>query len=141
MRISPRVAKQSCQKVRDIADHKNVLLHCAKCCSCLRSGHRVFKCRSYIDCRLCKKAGNHVSICPTLSALVRYSKRNLNPVPPPNPSATLWVGNTDSSEGKVALQTALAVIYGKKECSVRVLFDTRISKSFITAGAVVHYFL
>ena len=53
-----------------------------------------------------------------------------------NPSAPSWVGNTDSSEGKVALQTALAVVNGKKESRVRVLFDTGSHKSFITSEAV-----
>ena len=128
---------ENCEEVRDITERKNVLLRRAKCFSCLKSGHRVFKCRSRVDCRLCKKSGHHVSICPILSAPSAVQQAQPKPnAPPLNPSATSWVGSTDSSEGKVALQTALAVINGKKECSVRVLFDTGSHKSFITAEAV-----
>ena len=36
----------------------------------------------------------------------------------------------------MALQTALAVINGRKDCRVRVLFDTGNHRSFITAKAV-----
>ena len=135
--------EENCQEVKDITERKNVLLRHAKCFSCLRSGHRVFKCRSRVDCKLCKKPGHHVSICPSLSAPSAVQQVQPNPSAPPlnpasslNPSATSWVGSTDSSEGKVALQTALAVINGKKECKVRVLFDTGSHKSFITAEAV-----
>eukprot|EP00794_Sanderia_malayensis_P018333 gene18333-biopygen12280 len=49
-------------------------------------------------------------------------------------SASPWVGNTGSGE-RVALQTALAMVDGKRECVVRVLFDTGSQKSFITAKA------
>ena len=44
------------------------------------------------------------------------------------------MGNT-GSEGRVALQTALAVVNGKREEKVRVLFDTGSHRSFITVKA------
>lgn len=46
-----------------------------------------------------------------------------------NPKATAWVVSAGSSEGKVALQIALAVINGMKDCRVRVLFDFLIQEA------------
>ena len=87
--------------------------------------------------------GHHVSLCPSLCAPIAAHPAQPQPsastpssVAPLNPSATSWVGSADTSEGKVALQTTLAVINGKKESRVRVLFDTGSHTSFITAEAV-----
>ena len=136
-------SSENCEEVKGINDRKNVLLRNAKCFSCLKSGHRAFQCRSRIACRNCKMVGHHVSICPSLcNPIAAQPAQPKLSVPPPssgtllNPSAPSWVGNTDSSEGKVALQTALAVVNGKKESRVRVLFDTGSHKSFITSEAV-----
>ena len=97
--------EENCQEVRDITERKNVLLRHAKCFSCLRSGHRMFKWRSHIDYKICKKSGHRVSICPRLSAPSAVQEAQpkptvgrLNPVPLLNPGATSWVGSTDSSE-------------------------------------------
>ena len=129
--------------VKDIIDRRNVLLRKAKCFSCLKSGHRAFQCKSRVACRDCKMVGHHVSSCPCLCAPIAAHPARPKPsastpssVAPLNHSATSWVGSADSSEGKVALQTALAVSNGKKESRVRVLFDTGSHKSFITAEAV-----
>ena len=53
-----------------------------------------------------------------------------------NPTATTWTGTTGSPGERVAFQTALANVDGKKECRVQVLFDTGSQRTFITAKAV-----
>ena len=125
------------QEVEDITERKNVLVHHAKCFSCLRSGHRVFKCRSCVGVRpscvylpkfKCHSAVQEVQPKPSATPL--------NPEPHLNPSVTSRDGSTDSCEGKVALQTALAANNGKEECNVTVLFDAWSHKPATTTEAV-----
>jgi len=51
------------------------------------------------------------------------------------------VGSAGSLQGKVALQTALAVINVRKDCRVRVLFDSGSQKSFIITKAVGNLYI
>ena len=52
-----------------------------------------------------------------------------------HPNTTSWMGSPTSGN-KVALQTALGFIVDKRERKVRVLFDSRSQKSFVTSEAV-----
>ena len=124
---------ESCEKVKDPGERKNVLTKFARCFCCLKTGHRFFKCRSKVECKICSKGNHHCSICPSL-----YPPKETQPkhsAPTLDPNATAWTGTT-GSEGKVALQTALAVVNGKKGSRMRVLFDSGSHRSFITAKAV-----
>ena len=132
---------ETCENVKDIDQRKCILRKFAKCFACLNSGHRAFECKSRISCRDCK-GKHHVAVChnnrPKSTAPLAPEVYPHSPgAPAPlNANATSWVGKTGSGED-VALQTALAKVKGaKKECKVRILFDTGSHKSFITAEAV-----
>ena len=113
-------ASEKCESLKDLEERKTFLIKSARCFNCLRPRHRAFACRSKVKCSNCNGKNRHWAICPTL-----FPKE-----PQPKPSspsldraAPAWVGKTGSLEGRVALQTALAVVNGKSENRVRVLFD------------------
>eukprot|EP00794_Sanderia_malayensis_P019302 gene19302-biopygen16181 len=125
------------EKIKDPEELKSVLLKTARCFSCLRSGHRSFKCQFKVNCSMCSKGNHHRAICPMLAPSKEALLKPTATAPPASQldaSTSAWVGNTGSGE-RVALQTALAMVDGKRECVVRVLFDTGSQKSFITAKA------
>ena len=126
-------ASEKCKSLKDLEERKTFLIKSARCFTCLRPGHRAFNCRSKVKCSNCKGENHHCAICPTLLPKEPQPKPSS---PALDPAAPAWVGKTGSSEGRVALQTALAVVNGKSENRVRVLFDTGSHKSFITAKAV-----
>lgn len=138
---------EACSKVKGRHERKNVLIIQARCFSCLKKGHRSLKCILKVACKLCKgkhhcairpTLGPHKEVTPQPSAPVLAHHRELQDRPNAtllNPSASLWVGNT-GKDGSVALQTALALVDGKRESKVRVLFDSGSHRSFITANAV-----
>ena len=129
---------EDCEKVKNVEDRKKLLLKFAKCFNCLKGGHRAYKCRANSACKLCK-GKHHSSICSEGSASKSPLAKETQPKPSApvlNPTATSWTGTTGSPGERVALQTALANVNGKKECRVRVLFDTGSQRTFITAKAV-----
>ena len=128
---------ENCDKIKSIEGRKKLLLKFAKCFNCLKGGHRAYKCRSNTLCKVCKDK-HHSSICSEGSATKSSLAKEAQPKPSSslNPAATSWVGTTGSSGDTVVLQTALAKVNDKKECRVRVLFDTGSQKTFITAKAV-----
>ena len=110
-----------CTAVEDPKDRKNVLFKYGKCFICLNSGHKAFKCRSRIICKLCK-GKHHVSICSSFPD--RDNNKDAQPnASSLNPNASAYVGNT-GLERSVALQTAMAKVNDKEEGKVRVLFDS-----------------
>ena len=132
---------ETCENVKDVDQRKCILRKFARCFAFLNSGHRAFECKSRISCRDCK-GKHHVAVChnnrPKLTTPLAPKAYPHSPgaAAPLNANATSWVGKTGSGEN-VALQTALAKVKGvKKECRVRILFDTGSHKSFITAEAV-----
>ena len=127
---------EGCITVSTVEERKNVLKKYAKCFLCLNTGHRVFTCRSKLNCKTCK-GRHHLSICQAANKSCQASARNAQASvgsTPLNPSATSWVGNTGSGT-KVALQTALENVNALRGGKVRVLFDTGSQRSFITAKA------
>eukprot|EP00794_Sanderia_malayensis_P005793 gene5793-biopygen4704 len=72
-------------------------------------------------------------LAPAKEALLKPTA-TAPPVSQLDASTSAWVCNTVSGE-RVAPQTALAMVDGKRECVVRVLFDTGSQKSFIMAKA------
>eukprot|EP00794_Sanderia_malayensis_P003850 gene3850-biopygen3279 len=86
---------------------------------------------------MCSKGNHHSAICPILAPSKEVLLKPTATAPPASQldaSASAWVGNIGSGE-RVALQTALTMVGGKRECLVRVLFDRGSQKSFITAKA------
>ena len=45
----------SCDKVRDVKDHKDILIKTGRCFNCLKANHKTKKCPSTQTCRLCHK--------------------------------------------------------------------------------------
>ena len=126
-------ASEKCESLKDLEERKTFLIRNARCFNCLRPGHRAFTCRSKVKCSNCNGKNHNCAICPTLFPKEPQPKPS---APALDPTASTLVGKTGSSEGRVALQTALAVVNGNSESKVRVLFDTGSHKSFITAKAV-----
>ena len=124
-----------CTTHTDPEDRKDILKKYFRCFVCLKANHRSFECRSRLRCSQCK-AKHHVSIC---SSIPVKPKNKDAPISTPestlSPSAPAWVGSMCSGDS-VALQTALANVNDKKECKVRVLFDSGSHRSFISAKAV-----
>ena len=119
----------------DPEDRKGILKKYARCFVCLKANHRSFECRSRLRCSQCK-AKHHVSICSSVP-LKPENKDAPSSAPGSklSPIAPAWVGSMCSGDS-VALQTALANVNDKKDCNVRVLFDSGSHRSFISAKAV-----
>ena len=126
-------ASERCESLKDLEERKTFLIRNARCFNCLRPGHRAFTCRLKVKCSNCNGKNHNCAICPTLFPKEPQPKPS---APALDPTVSTLVGKTGSSEGRVSLQTALAVVNGNSESRVRVLFDTGRHKSFITAKAV-----
>ena len=131
---------EKCDKIDKPEERRKFLMRSGKCYLCLRVGHRFFQCRSRMRCARCK-GKHHISICSAGShgdapSSINREAQPKGKEPTLNPQATSWVGNSVSSGEKVALQTALARVNGKKGCKVGVLFDSGSQRSFISARAV-----
>ena len=134
-------AHEDCMNVTSVEERRNLLSKYGRCFICARKGHISSNCDSKMLCSHCKRR-HHISICTSNNAyqVPRQTGRTNNgdyDVPPnanqsSHASPALHVGST----GRVALQTAQAVISGNKSLRVRVLFDAGSHKSFITTRAV-----
>ena len=124
-----------CKNYTDPQDRKGILKKYSRCFVCLKANHRSFECRSKLRCLQCK-AKHHVSICSSMPAKPENKDAPTNaPANKLSPSAPVWVGSTCSGDS-VAFQAALANVNDKRECNVRVLFDSGSHRSFISAKAV-----
>ena len=105
----------------------------------MRKGHRARECRANVTCSNCGQHSHHVSLCESKDKQLSPNAREFEVLPEredAKPSAlspsTLHV----ASGGRVALQTARAVIRGEADpYRVSVLFDAGIHRSFITSKA------
>ena len=132
---------EDCMNVTSVEERRNLLSKYGRCFICARKGHISSNCDSKMLCSHCKRR-HHISICTSNNAyqVPRQTGRTNNGdyhVPPndnqsSHASPALHVGST----GRVALQTAQAVISENKGLRVRVLFDAGSHKSFITTRAV-----
>ena len=135
---------EDCSKFTTVAERKNILFKFARCFLCLNKGHRSFDCRSKQTCRYCNGKHNHLICKVKPNSLASDNKVKMQSSDASaaalNPNATTWVGSTESStsapDERVALQTALARVKGRRESRMRVLFDTGSQKTFISAKAV-----
>ena len=149
--LSEHHSAEYCNAVTNVVERKAILRKHVKCFICLNPGQRTADCRQRNT--FCKKCeGTHrISICnasadaaPPFPAAQTIGESKPFPAAQAtgtslNPNVALWVGNASSapySSNKVALQTAIAVVNGRGERKVRVLFDCGSQRSFITAKAV-----
>ena len=134
--------------IKELEERKSILKKSFKCFLCLKCGHRSFDCCSKLRCKFCR-AKHHSSICaanrPKHSSISnkessdREAKSasapiNVNSAFMLNANVPIWAGCL--SGNSVALQTNLAKVNERKECTVRVLFKTGSHKSFVSARAV-----
>ena len=99
----------------------------------MRKGHRARECRANVTCSNCGQHSHHVSLCESKDKQLSPNAREFEVLPEredAKPSAlspsTLHVG----SGGRVALQTARAVIRGEADpYRVSVLFDAGSHRS------------
>ena len=132
-----------CSYVVRPEERKKVLMKFARCFICLNKGHKSFNCQKRVKCRFCQ-GKHHYLICNVgscSSAVVQDKQIDVlkaaAPTPSLSPTAASWVGTTvSSSKQRVALQTALAAVEGKKEGKLRVLFDTGSQRTFVSMRAV-----
>lgn len=155
-------AHQDCDNVTSVEDRRLLLRKYGRCFICARKGHISRDCNSKIICSICK-GKHHVSICYKGGSANRdqFSRThngdcndslNSNNAGNALLAHTMGTGGSDALQnkqagtsptlhvgtvGRVALQTAQAVIKGdKRNLRVRVLFDAGSHRSFITTKAV-----
>ena len=124
---------EDCPTVKDIKQRKSIVVRFARCFKCMKKGHRARECKSKVMCKKCGQ-GHHISLCEAqVRQQLSSDAQMLSDVNSITTSpSTLHVG----TGGRVALQTAPAVIRGEREPrQVRVLFDGGSHRSFITSGA------
>ena len=124
-----------CQGITNIKERKNLIMKYGRCFICLQKGHRSFECRSSVFCKDCG-GKHHNSICDKeTSAEVSVGQGStLRPTAPP--FRTVNVSSCVESfgnGGRVALQTAQALVDGKVNARVRVLFDSGSHRTFVTS--------
>ena len=134
-------AHENCQRVKDPKERKSIVLRFARCFKCMKKGHRDRECRVNVLCNNCGQAGHHISLCEgkimqSLPSVTEFQilpdGQDANPIVTSSSSSSYHVG----TGGRVALQTARAVIRGEGEPHrVRVLFDAGSHRSFITSKA------
>ena len=133
-------AHENCQRVKDPKERKNIVFKFARCFICMKKGHRARECKAFdVLCSKCGQSGHHVSLCDVRIvqsvppvAEFQFTPYGQNKTPTTASPSSLHVG----TGGRVALQTARAVIRGEGEpYRVRVLFDAGSHRSFITFKA------
>ena len=135
--------EEHCDKVKNVNARKSIIRKYGHCFICIRKGHKAVDCRSKSFCKICN-GRHHVSLCE------RYKDSQsskgpypTNPTAPPSVGSILGSANvtscTHNSLGptsSAALQTVQAVVNGKEENKVCVLFDSGSQKTFVTAEVV-----
>lgn len=123
---------EECKKVTNIDERKKLLFKFGRCFKCIDRGHRTPDCQITVKCKSCKGFHN-TCLCDAKLQQPRGGD-SAQPTITSNPNSML-VG----TESRIALQTAQALMKGRVQGRVRVLFDSGSHKSFITAKAVGDY--
>ena len=101
---------------------------------CLDKGHLARDCKSKSTCKNCK-GNHHVTLCERKPPQTSGGNGGLSTGSPMGMPNSMLVG----TESRIALQTAQALMKGRKQGRVRVLFDSGSHRSFITAKAANLY--
>ena len=121
---------ENCSKVTNVQERKRLIGKYGRCFNCLRKGHRARDCKTKIICKRCD-AKHHTSLC---EAPVESSQGER--VSSSQEVSSQCVHSSVGGTGRVALQTAQALVKGKGNTRVRALFDSASHKSFITSCVV-----
>ena len=112
---------EDCKKITEVNERKQLIRKCRRCFICLKKGHISKICSSNVNCSACGKR-NHRYICEGTRVPTDHVQSNHSIL---------------GSQGRVALQTAQALVKGVKGSpKVRVLFDTGSHKSFVNRKIV-----
>ena len=132
--------EDSCMKVTDLNERKNILRKFGRCFLCLKKRHRIADCRSNLLCKSCN-GNHHTTICSKVSGNPQVAQDSptvhASPVPTAPPVSQCSRVGTVGTSDRVALQTAQAVVEnGEESMRVRVLFDSGSHRSFVTSSLV-----
>ena len=132
-----------CQNVVNIKERKNIISKYGRCFCCLQRNHKAFECRSKFFCVKFNQ-NNHPSICDRPNRGneindVSVDAMSFSPSAATQPAsftnATSCLVNVENG-GRVALQTAKAILRGNQVVKARVLFDTGSHRTFVTQDIV-----
>ena len=122
---------EDCKRVENAEKRKEMLKKYSCCFNCLKRGHLARNCSLKVKCSACKRE-HHTALCG--SAKVKEDKPKGPEVD--GESSTTLVVSPKNVIGKVELQTAQAMLVGRKSGRVRVLFDWGSQRCFVTVMAV-----
>ena len=128
---------EECKKVTNMDERKKLLFKFGRCFKCIDRGHCARDCQITVKCKICKGFHN-TCLCDAKPQQPRGGGggggNSGQPTITSNPNSML-VG----TESRIELQTAQALIKGRVQGRVRVLFDSGSHKSFITVKAASDY--
>ena len=126
---------EDCKRVNSAEKRKELLKKYSRCFNCLKKGHLARNCTVKVKCNACSR-DHHTALC---------DRSKLHEDKPKEPevdgevgkvgNCTLVVSPKNSivkSGCRVALQTAQAMLVGRKSGRVRVLFDSGSQRTFVT---------
>ena len=124
-----------CSAFKTIDERKKELG--ARCFICLKAAHLAKDCHVKRSCYHCKRKSHHRSLCPEKFAVNRTSPQNgnaqLNVKANEFQPKTSHAMVTSTDVRCVLMQTAVTTAIGPngEECTVRILFDTGASRSYV----------
>ena len=129
---------EDCSRVDNKDKRKELLRKYSRCLNCLRKGHLARNCSVKVVCSVCK-GEHHTSLCDQGKVSESKPKGQEAVGEEGKVSTTLIVSPKDSIVNmcisKVALQTAQAMLVGRKSGRVRVLLDSGSQRTFVTVKA------
>ena len=129
---------EDCSRVDNKDKRKELLRKYSRCFNCLRKGHLARNCSVKVVCSVCK-GEHHTSLCDQGKVSESKPKGQEAVGEEGKVSTTLIVSPKDSIVNmcisKVALQTAQAMLVGRKSGRVRVLLDSGSQRTFVTVKA------
>jgi hypothetical protein len=110
-------------------EEKRAKIDQSKCCfACLRTGHVVKKCKTFVRCAICGKR-HFVIVCPELFAIRSSPKKSAEGTRCESEVKDL---TSSTTQGTVLLQTLRVKLFGPKGTKVvRALIDSGAQRSYI----------
>ena len=121
---------KDCQKVKNVKEHKQILLKYGRCFNCITEVHVSRECKTTITCNYCKGKHHSCLCCADPAGEGKMPETEGNPS-----NLDSAVGNSMHIEtgNSIALQMAQTQVVGKCRSRIRVLFDMASHTSFVTS--------